>query len=217
MMATPPARPKIYHITHGRNLGRIIADGCLWSDEKIIDRGGPEASIGISDIKKRRLEILCVNCHPGTRVGQYVPFYFCPRSVMLYILHRANHPALTYKEGQRPILHLEADLQEVVAWADILGRPWAFTDRNAGSLYFESFRDLAQLDQLRWDHIADMDFRDPLVKEAKQAEFLVLGSFPWTLVRTIGVKDEKIAERVRGIVAKGDHQPDVQVRAEWYY
>src|SRR5438270_11570366 len=131
-MATAPARPKIYHITHGRNLARIIADECLWSDAEIIARGGPEAVIGLSEIKKRRLEELNVACHPGTKVGQFVPFYFCPRSVMLFILHKGNHPGLTYKEGQRPILHLEADLHEAVSWADSEGHPWAVSDRHAG-------------------------------------------------------------------------------------
>jgi ssDNA thymidine ADP-ribosyltransferase, DarT len=144
-MSQPPAQPKIYHITHGRNLARIAADGCLWSDAEIISRGGPEAAVGISEIKKRRLDEPTIACHPETTVGQYVPFYFCPRSIMLYILHMGNHPNLTYSEGQRPILHLEADLYEVLAWADGEGRPWAFTDRNAGSAYFQSFGDIAQL------------------------------------------------------------------------
>ena len=67
------------------------------------------------------------------------------------------------------------------------------------------------------DHIANTDFRDPLVKEAKQAEFLLYGSFPWSLVRMIGVISEKIAERVREIVSARDHRPDVQVQTGWYY
>jgi ssDNA thymidine ADP-ribosyltransferase, DarT len=216
-MSHPPAQPKIYHITHGRNLVRIMADGCLWSDAEIISRGGPESTIGISKIKRRRLEELTVACHPGTKVGQFVPFYFCPRSVMLHILHKANHPDLTYRDGQRAIVHLVADLQEVVDWAEGQSRPWAFTDRNAGSYIFESFRDVAQLDRLNWDHIANDDFRDAAVKEAKQAEILVFGSFPWILVRTIGIACEKIAERVREIVSVSDHQPDVQVQTGWYY
>jgi hypothetical protein len=77
-MRLKPARPIIYHITHGRNLARIIADGCLWSDAEMIGRAGPVAAIGMSKIKKRRLEELPVGCHPGTNVGQFVPFYFCP-------------------------------------------------------------------------------------------------------------------------------------------
>src|SRR5205823_1426404 len=83
-------------------------------------------------------------------------------------------------EGERPILQPEADRHEVVTWTDSQDRRWAFTDRNAGSYYFQPFRDLAQLDQLSWEHITNNDFRDPLVKEAKQAEFLVYRSFPWT-------------------------------------
>lgn len=109
-MTQPPGRPKIYHITHVDNLGGIIADGGLVSDREIIERGGPTQTIGMSDIKRRRVEEIAVYCHPGTKVGDYVPFYFCPRSVMLYVIHCANHPELIYRGGQEPIVHLEADL-----------------------------------------------------------------------------------------------------------
>ena len=62
-------------------------------------RGGPAASIGIARIKQRRrgLEVVA---RPGTMVGDYVPFYFCFRSVMLYVIHRGNNPDLTYCGGQ---------------------------------------------------------------------------------------------------------------------
>jgi hypothetical protein len=65
-------------------------------------------------IKARRLYELEVDCHRGTKVGEYVPFYFCPRSIMLFLLHRGNHPDMNYTGGQRPIVHLVADLNEVV-------------------------------------------------------------------------------------------------------
>ncbi len=57
----------------------------------MIKRGGPAGSIGMSNIKQRRLQ-LPLRCHKGDSVGEYVPFYFCPRSVMLYLIYRANHP-----------------------------------------------------------------------------------------------------------------------------
>jgi hypothetical protein len=215
-MLPPPDHPKIYHITHGKNLAGIITDGCLWSNAEMVQRGGPVTPIGISEIKLRRDQLL-VTSHPGTTVGEYVPFYFCPRSVMLYILHRGNHPSITYSEGQRPIVHLEADLHEVVTWAESQNRPWAFTDRNAGTRYFQSFRTIAELSQLNWEHIAAGYFRDALVKDAKQAEFLVYGKFPWHLVRAIGVHDEAVAERVREIVIQSEHQPDVRIEADWYF
>lgn len=117
---TPPAEAKIYHITHVDNLPGILADGGLVSDPTMIGRGGAIATIGMSSIKQRRLA-LPVDCHPGDQVGDYVPFYFCPRSIMLFVIHCANHPELTYRGGQGPIIHLEADLNEVVAWAEAHG------------------------------------------------------------------------------------------------
>jgi hypothetical protein len=105
-MTPLPKHPKLYHITHVDNLAAIAKEGVLVSDAAMIARGGPSQPIGMSAIKRRRVEELEVSCHPGTKVGDYVPFYFCPRSVMLYVIHRANHPDLSYRGGQEPIVHL---------------------------------------------------------------------------------------------------------------
>jgi hypothetical protein len=98
----PPARPKIYHIVHVDRLPSMINDGHLWCDAVIIQRAVPGTTIGMGGIKQRRLT-LPVDCHHGLRVGECVPFYFCSRSVMLYLLYQANHPELAYRGGQGPI------------------------------------------------------------------------------------------------------------------
>ena len=90
--------------------------------------------IGMDNIKRRRLN-LPVSCHNGTHVGDYVPFYFCPRSIMLYVIYRANAPELQYRGGQDPIIHLEADLRTVIQWAETARHPWAFSLSNAGATY----------------------------------------------------------------------------------
>lgn len=72
---------------------------------------------------KRRRRTMPLDSRPGLHVGECVPFYFCPRSVMLYMLHKGNHPQLAYQGGQGPIVHLEADLRNVVAWAESAGAP----------------------------------------------------------------------------------------------
>lgn len=113
---TAPVRPKIYHIVHVDRLPSIITDGYIWCDAEISRRTSPGTTIGMSAIKQRRMK-LPLSSHPGLHVGECVPFYFCPRSVMLYMIHQANHPDLTYRDGQGPIVHLMADLHETVAWA----------------------------------------------------------------------------------------------------
>ena len=211
---SPPTAPKIYHIVHLDRLPSIIADGHLWCDAKIARCVPPGTTIGMTSIKQRRLNLL-LNSHPGLRVGDCVPFYFCPRSVMLYLIHMANHPELVYRGGQRSIIHLEADLHETVAWASRDGRRWAFTLSNAGSSYFKDRCDLAQLNEIDWDAVQARDWRD--CKEGKQAEFLVEHSFSWELVQRVGVCLQNTHGQVREAMGGADHQPRIEIVPEWYY
>ena len=215
-MSAPPQNPKIFHITHLENLPQIV-DGVLWSDAERIRRGLVCRVVGMNEIKRRRLEELEVGCHPGTRVGQYVPFYFCFRSIRLYLLHQGNHPELTYRGGQGPIVHLEADFHTAAEWLSAAGRRWSFSNGNAGTRYTSFFRDINRLDLLNWEAIAATDWRDPFVKERKQAEFLVEESFPWVLVERIGVMDRQIGQGVARIVEGARYRPRIVVARDWYY
>lgn len=216
-MTRPPARPKIYHITHIDNLDRILADGGLVSDADMIARGGPARSIGMSSIKRRRVEQLDVGCHPGIKVGACVPFYFCPRSVMLYVIHRANHAELAYRGGQNPILHMEADLYDVVRWVEVNGGQWAFSLSNAGSYYAQFRSGIDELDQLDWCAIQATDFSAPSVKEGKQAEFLIHHNFPFELVERIGVGSAAVRAQASVLLAGSRYEPVVEVIPTWYF
>lgn len=215
-MTRPPAQPKIYHITHEENLPAIIDAGGLWSDAAMLERGGPTASIGMGNIKQRRLA-LPVKCYLGDKVGDYVPFYFGPRSIMLYMIHAANHPELSYRGGQGPVVHLEADFTEAVTWAESDGRRWAFTLSNAGAAYAEFRDDQRHLGEINWEAVGATDFRNPDIKEGKQAEFLVREFFPWTLIRRIGVHSATIHSRVLRSMAGTANRPRVEVLPNWYY
>jgi ssDNA thymidine ADP-ribosyltransferase, DarT len=215
-----PANPKIYHITAIANLRRIVPDEELVSDAVMIERGGPEVEVGMSNIKKARLA-RPVECHPGLMVGGCVPFYFCSRSVMLYLLHMSNHPDLGWREGQEPIVHLEADLREAVAWADHNRRRWAFSLSNARAVYAEFRRDLDNLGEIDWGAVAANTWSGNGVpvdtKENKQAEFLVDRSFPWRLVTRIGVLSRRMFGEVQDVLATARHKPKVEIRSNWYY
>ena len=102
---TVPAQPKIYHIAHVDRLASIVANSSLLCDAEIQRRAPSGTTIGMSDIKRRRLVELVMSSHPGLHVGDCVPFYFCPRSVMLYLIHQGNHPELDYRGDQGPVIH----------------------------------------------------------------------------------------------------------------
>jgi len=210
-----PDHPKIYHIVHVDNLASIVRDGALFPDSVMVERAGGTV-IGMGSIKRRRL-ILPVPCHPRTCVGDYVPFYFCPRSIMLYVIYCANHSELAYRGGQQPIVHLESDLHRVVEWAEANGRSWAFSLSNAGAVYTQFRTGLGRLGEINWNAVAATDFRPADIKEGKQAEFLLGNSFPWSLVERIGVHSPAIVARVSAAMGDAAHRPTIEIRRDWYY
>jgi len=206
----------IYHIVHVDRLSSIIADGCLWCDAEILQRNPNGTTIGMGSIKQRRLT-LPVTCHDGDCVGDYVSFYFCSRSVMLYLLYKVNHPGLTYHGGQGPIIHLEADLHASIAWAEGEGRRWAFSLSNAGATYTQFRSRVDQLDEIRWNAVSAQDWRDSEIMEGKQAEFLVYHTFAWHLVSGIGVRSRAVYQQVQEALKASGHRPRVEIKPHWYY
>jgi hypothetical protein len=162
-----------------------------------------------------------LSSHPGLFVGECVPFYFCPRSIMLYLIHRANHEDLRYRGGQGPIVHLESDLHHAVGMAERQGRRWAFTLSNAGAYYFEDRCDLDDLDEINWDAVAANRWSglgiSGQIKEGKQAEFLYERCFPWQLIERIGVQSQGVAQQATNAIRGASHRPRMEVRNDWYY
>ena len=209
-----PAKPKIYHIVHVDRLSSIVADNGLWCDAKVVQRPLPGTPIGMNSIKQRRLNSTLTS-YPDLYVGDCVPFYFCPRSVMLYVISQKNHPELAYRGGQGPIVHLEADLRRTVTWAEKHQQRWAFTLSNAGAFYFEDRCDLAQLREIDWSAVRATSWRQ--CKEGKQAEFLVERQFPWEMVARIGVLSSHVYHLTSTALEAAAYKPPVEIRPEWYY
>jgi len=212
---TVPTQPKIYHIMHVDRLPSIVQGKGLWCDAEMVKHPGLGTTIGMNTIKSRRLNELTLNSHPGLHVGDCVPFYFCPRSIMLYLIHRSNHPELLYHDGQDLIVHLEVDLHAAVTWAEANGRRWAFTLSNAGPYFFEDRCDLSRLNEIDWKAVQARNWQS--CKDAKQAEFLVASSFPWGLIERIGVRTNPIYHQVAHTLTASSHKPRLEIKADWYY
>ncbi len=134
---------------------------------------------------------------------------------MLYLIDKRNAIELTYRDGQEPVIHLEADLRQTVDWAEMNNQRWAFTLSNAGSGYFEARCDLAQLTEINWAAVQARDWRT--LKEGKQAEFLIEREFSWGLVSRIGVFSNKTRHQLSAVLQSATHQPPIEVISSWYY
>lgn len=208
-----PIPTPIYHITHWRNLPSIIANGGLFSCVALKRHNIQYYDIANEDIQDKRAQKQ-VPCGPGGVLHDYVPFYFAPRSPMLYIINRGG---LRYPEGQVPVVHLVSSAQ--IVYAD--NRSAIFTNGHAIMTLSDFFTDLADLKQIDWDIMAARWWNDtqehPGRKRRRQAEFLVHNHFPWALVTEIGVLNRRIAAEVQTVLRAVAHQPPVVVRNDWYY
>ncbi|MGC4093110.1 MAG: DUF4433 domain-containing protein [Polyangiaceae bacterium] len=207
MLGAAPSNPQIFHITHVENIESILAHGCLWSDSQRIKRSLETTNIGYSHIKERRLN-RPVTTTFGRKLGDYVPFNFCPRSVMLYVVSRGHDD---YAGGQEDIVHLVSSVNT----ATRLGKQWAFTDLHADLGYASYFTSLDDLGEVDWSVMPLTYWANDDTKQKRQAEFLVFDSFPWSAVETIGVKSVSVRARLRSLLPSG--APPVAIRPDWYY
>ena len=215
MSAIVPDKIKIFHIVHISKLPALLAEGYLLSDAEMRNRPAAGAEIGMREIKRRRLEELELASHPGLHVGECVPFYFCPRSIMLYMFHMSNHPDIDYRGGQEPILHLVTVFYRVVDWADNNSLRWAFTRTNAGSYYFEDYSSIRDLDKVNWSSVTTTSWSN--CKDEKQAEFLIERRLSWDIVDEIGVHSFEWVDKVNKILVNAEHKPRLRISPEWYY
>ncbi|HVV74167.1 MAG TPA: DUF4433 domain-containing protein, partial [Verrucomicrobiae bacterium] len=152
---------------------------------------------------------------PRGFVSNYVPFYFAPRSPMLYTIHHGN--VAPYDGGQTKVLHLVSSVKRVLAD----GYPYCFTDGHAEmgpTLFYNDWK--MHKDKVPWSVMTSNWWNDtadqPDRKRQRQAEFLVRDTFPWGAIESIGVYDESVRQEVLKIVA-GTNAPSVTVQRAWYY
>lgn len=202
-------RVELYHITDIDNLASIINSGRLVSDVGLRQSGLIASNIGDNNIKARRMTAYRVPCVDNRFVGEFVPFYYCPRSPMLFTVNmgRTGKPP----GCQTGIVHLVT----TVAKALELNQRWAISDMNAGAALAEFSSDIATLDTLDWTAIRATYWSHCVTTKA--AEFLVKDHFAWTSINTIACCNAAAAARVRAILSGNPHQPAVTVEPYWYY
>ena len=204
----------LYHITHVTNLPAILNAGGLWCDAERNRRGLSVTGIAHQHIKERRARRR-VPVGAGGVVAEYVPFYFAPRSPMLFSIHRGN--VEDYRAGQERVIHLCVRADDAMT----TDRPWCFTDGHAEMAISRYFDDWSYRDQVDWPLMAakfwadNSDDSDRVRR--RNAEFLLQEFASWSLVRFVGVYNEATLKEVRQILPAEASKPRVEVRRHWYY
>ncbi|MEG3877125.1 DUF4433 domain-containing protein [Microcoleus sp. herbarium7] len=204
----------IYHITHIDNLESILSAGRLLAYNAMLETQTNYTNIAYQNIQDRRATTN-VPCGGGGVLQDYVPFYFAPRSPMLYTISRGN--VENYTQGQAAVIHLVSSIENIQA-EDLC---FVFTDGHAVMTFTDFFDDLNYLGAIDWDVMESRYWNDTNEdndrKRRRQAEFLVGYFFPWQLITEIGVINSTIKTQVENILQNFTHQPSVIVRNNWYY
>lgn len=150
----------------------------------------------------------------GGTLADYVPFYFAPRSPMLYAISTGWVDG--YAGPQEDILHLVCSVDE-------LAKPGRFviTTRHPIAPLAEQRVDLGVLDELDWPLMNAAYWNDTDAdgdrKSRRQAEFLVHRYVSVQAIRLVGAMTKTAAERAAALLDAMPHPPPVVVRKGWYY
>ena len=90
-MQISPGRGLLFHFTHIDKLPGIVTENALVSDARTIAEGHLAVEAGDPSVKAKRRSMK-VTQGPKGAPSDYVPFYFAPRSPMLYKISKGRVP-----------------------------------------------------------------------------------------------------------------------------
>jgi len=199
MPGTVPARIDLFRMTHHANIAHILEHGlCNRSharfDPNYVDIGHPDI------VGKRQAQPVDIEGYGD--LGDYVPFYFCGHTPMLYNIITGKHGLVA--RHQRDIVLIHCPLPRIVE----AGCRYFYTDGNAKVEISKAYTDLSDMDKLDWDAIVSDDFRitvhGPDRIRRKHAEFLVREHVPVCCIGALIVLDaERKAEMEAMVDAQG--------------
>ncbi|HBB01206.1 MAG TPA: hypothetical protein DCZ19_09085 [Porphyromonadaceae bacterium] len=202
-----------YRITHINNLPLLLQNG-------IVNKHHPNASKHFMEIGNP--EIIDVRRAKPVRIsnygiiGDYVPFYFTPKSIMLFNIITGYHHPIVPKRNKNEILVIRC-LIEVLANLP----KWFFTDGQGNDMISNHYNNLADLIQIDWDCIQQSNFSkndgDYDRPRRYQAEFLVYNEVPLEYIESLNVYDQITADRVNNLLNKNNINLTVNVQPQYFF
>ena len=210
---TRPIPTTVLHFTHVGHLPTVAREGLV--SDAVARQGLLLTEVGNHDIKARRRS-RAVSVAPGGVVADYAPFYFAPRSPMMYVIHRGSVP--TYPGRCDDLVYLVTTVERLAQ----LAGPMVFTDRNAVLEIAEFSSEVSRLDSLiDWDLMRatmwNNDDAHPDRMERRMAECLVHERVPWAAFTEVVAKTTECAQQARAAMATVDASVPVNVRPHWYF
>jgi hypothetical protein len=202
-----------YRITHINNLALLLQHGIVHkshqnANKNYIDIGNQE----IIDVRNSTL----VKLSNYGMIGQYIPFYFTPKSLMLFnIITGYWHPKVV-KRNASEILILRCLISDLTTLPK-----WFFTDGQANDMASQHFNDLVDLDKIDWENIQNINFSksdgDYDRPRRYQAEFLVHDRVPFEKIESINVFNSEVAKIVENVLNQNQTKLAVNIQPQYFF
>lgn len=203
-----------YRVCHIENLGSILSNGLCTkyhpkADKRFISIGHPEI-IGVRDITPVKID-------GYGNIGDYVPFYFTPRSMMLYNIITGYQAPLVPKRRKEELMVLRCVIQDLAKAGQFF-----FTDGQANATSITNhYNNLDALDQIDWEIIQKGDFRKEAADIDKQrryqAEFLIHNHVGIHYIESFHVYNAKAVTFVTEELSKTDIIKPVHITTSYLF
>ncbi len=207
------SRGLLFRITHVANLPWLLRHGLNAAGGQVAD--ADFVAIGNPDLIDKRARRV-VPLPPGGMLSDYVPFYFTPKSPMLYNI-KTGHKGIT-KRSNNDIAVLVSSCQRMTAG----GVTMLYTDRHAYTMTATWTAEAADLTTLiDWDMLRRHDFaRDntyPDKMERYQAEALAHLHVPPAALLGIGCASDDVRSAIEQAVGTSGASVQVFSRPGWFF
>jgi hypothetical protein len=208
-----PEKALIFRITHIDNLPWLLRNGLHCAESRTLD---PDfVSIGNAELIGKRFR-RGVPIPPGGTMGNYVPFYFSPKSPMLYNI-RTGYNGITQHPNEDIAIMVSSFEATRKAGATVI-----FTDRHAYTATAAWSGDPANLaSMIDWNILRQHDFARndsyPDKMERYQAEALVHNHVPATALLGVGCVSDSVKSVIESQIRAAGATLNVVSRPGWYF
>ncbi|HEV2222141.1 MAG TPA: DUF4433 domain-containing protein [Candidatus Acidoferrales bacterium] len=222
---TIPRPLRIFHITAICNLASIAKSKKLYANARLHKKKIEHGNIAYQGAQGKRAAKMVAR-PPGGVIHDYVPFYFAPRSPMLFTINNGNVPGCPYR--QEDIVHLVTTVEAVTANE----LPYVFYDYNATLDIATCYNHVKDLDKIDWNLFHEAPRLDGYCqywhnnmdnpkhvrrKETRLAEFLVYQSVPLKLITMVGTYNDARTAEVARVLDEAGVELQVETKPAWYF
>jgi hypothetical protein len=203
-----------YRVCHIDNVPHILEHGLCtkhhpMASQNFISIGNPDI-INVRDDTRVKIE-------GYGNIGDYVPFYFTPKSMMLFNIITGFRAPLVPKRNKQDVIIVRCLIEKLSQLERFF-----FTDGQANVVSItEHYNNLSHLDKVDWKIIQSADFKNEAGDTDKQrryqAEFLVYHHVPIEYIESINVYNEIAANFVKTALAKTPLLLPINITPEYFF